>query len=235
MFTLRRFTSAGMESFSTQLERIQQSPNESFDRTTALSAHLTEIVSQIDVEEKDFRSKAEAGEYLYQLFDRIRGRKLERDPNLWAWLSAIYFEQLRKPNSKPGHETRWIPQFESGIRYYRHKLLGPYLVTKTYRNNPQLCNDILCRPLQVHGEFEEQMFSTPYFASNEAIMSLAVEMYIDKDQDDFLRKGAANKKAGGLRHFVAVLNQIYQTWDLRRISKDQLIQLLPVDFDKYLQ
>ena len=78
----------------------------------------------------------EAAEYLYVLFSQDGASGLDRIPEVWAWLSAFYFEQLcpaRKDGTRrPGEEARWIP-IGTAFRYYRHLLAGPYLIYKSFR------------------------------------------------------------------------------------------------------
>jgi hypothetical protein len=63
-------------------------------------------------------------------------------------------------------------------------------------------------------------------------METAGELYTDAHTSGF-KRGAASSRKGGARRLVAFLNQITLTYDIYSMSKEQLLNLLPSEFNRF--
>src|SRR5690242_9921669 len=56
---------------------------------------LTELVlGDVEVANRSFANRLEAGEFLNQLLDTANVRTPERDAGLWSWLTLFYFDEV---------------------------------------------------------------------------------------------------------------------------------------------
>lgn len=178
-------------------------------------------------------------EQLYSLITPIReamDHALERDKDLWSWLSLRWFSDLCPPMKtgirKPGELARWIPQLDNPRRYYRHLLLGPYLIYKMYADEPARVKAVLCSPIHVAtSEVFRTVVETQEFLAAPAVVTLTTQLYYD-DSKNKLRRGAGTKEAGGVRRLGDVLAQLQRTIDLHQITASDLLRVLPDEFKK---
>ncbi len=236
---LRKFTNQGLEEFINIL-LIVEGTTSTPDQLSSLlisPAHTDIISPEIEVEKKTFGSRLKAAEYLR---DTIRGAEMEedllQDGSLWAWLSALYFEELcsrgRGGVMKPGDVSRWIP--DSDYRnYYRHLLRGPYSTLETCHDSPHDAALLLYQPLSKPGDFYEQLAARQEFITNPAIVKTATALYFDFEAGMHKRGAQSRKRKGHHRRFIAILDQFDLTYDLYSLSAESLIDMLPAEFDRW--
>lgn len=162
-----------------------------------------------------------------------RLRNLERDVELWAWLSLHYFEQLCPPDDegrrKPGERARWIPAVDDYRKYYRHLVAGPYRIYRAHRDNPSRVMAVLAGPVDQPGDIAEQLASRHEIVTNKAAMALATALYIDPATGS-PKKGAAGRGPGSARRLADILNQFDLTWDLYAMDAAAMQTMMPKEF-----
>lgn len=200
------------------------------------STCLEKTDADVEVELRQFTTRFEVGKYLYHLFDEVHIDNLDTDRGLWAWLAAFYFNQLCPANGngehRPGESARWVPEIGNFRKYYRHLLAGPYRIYRAHRDNPRRASALLATPPHQPGEIVEQLASHQQFVTNRSVMEVATRLYICALTGK-PKKGAAGKERGSARRFATVLNQLELTWDLYSLSPDQLLDLLPDEFQQF--
>lgn len=231
---IRRLNDQGVERFTAFLDSLTGDAPMSYPSELLTDSKATEeIQPPIAVEQRTFGSRYAAAEYLYNRFKDSGLKDIERDRGLWAWLSLFYFEELCPPSAggqrKPGERARWIPDFASFRRYYRHLLAGPYRIYAAHSDSPERAMLVLCGPLHKPGDVVEQIVSRQEIITNPEIMEAASILYYDPSQKK-PKSGAAGKKAGTVRRFTDILNQFDVTWDLYSIKAGDLIAMLPSEF-----
>jgi len=194
------------------------------------------LASDITIENRSFSSRFDAAQYLDERFRASKLVDIETNRGLWAWLSLFYFDQLcpadKSGRRKPGELARWVPEVANFRRYYRHLLAGPYRIYRAHRDCPERALALLYNPLSKPGDIVEQLASRQEFVTNKAVVEAATWLYID-GASRTAKKGAGGKGPGSARRFAEVLNQLDVTWDLYAMSADDLLSILPAEFNRF--
>ena len=229
---LRRLNEAGIEQFDlfrtspstdiTQLYEILEDPSFSHALDTAAN-----------VESMQFSNRFAVGKYLNQLFEKNPVSGLHADPGIWSWLSAFYFEHLCPYGSRPGERARWVPAVGDFRKYYRHLLAGPYQIYRAHRDDPYRAMAVLANTPDQPGDIAEQLASRQELVTNKSVMQVATKLYINPVTNR-PKPGAAARENGSARRLADVLNQLELTWDLYALEVEQLLDLLPDEFNRFL-
>lgn len=235
---LRRLNSAGMERMVAFLDSLVSEAPMAYPGDLLTDEDTSEALSvKIDVERKEFLRRFEMAEYLYTKFDGSGLDHPEHDAGIWAWLALFWFDQLcpkdKKGNRNPKALARWIPDLENARRYYRHLVLGPFLIYSTHHKTPKLVLGLLGTDVNAPGEIVEQFASRPQLVTCPAAVGAVTKLY-------YLPKGGFKPGAGGgddipgtARRLALVLMQFDRTFDLHSLAVDQLVGLLPPEFDRF--
>lgn len=197
------------------------------------------LAAEVEVEARSFASRFEAAEYLHSRFAAASLTDVDQDRGLWAWLSLFYFDAvcppLRGGERNPGATVRHIPDPGNWRRYYRHLLAGPYRIYRAHRDDPARAMVVLCQPLDTPGDVVEQFASRQEVITNRGIMSLATKLYVDSLTRRI--KPKAGGKGGGSARRLAydVIEQFDLTWDLYAATVDELVAVMPREFEKFLE
>ena len=65
------------------------------------------------------------------------------------------------------------------------------------------------------------------------IQEAANRLYYDSTKMSGFKTGAGGKDGGSARRFPAVFWQLHNTYNLRSMTSDEILELLPEEFDKY--
>src|SRR5438874_2304094 len=142
---LRRFNQDGLGEFagyraSLAVDSTLPPPKEMLEESA-----LTELLrSDVDITQRLFANRLEAGTFLNDLLERTGILAPERDAGLWAWLTLFYFDEVCPPDGNgrryPKDEARLVPIVDNFQRFYRHLLLGPYRsVRRPWRTWRRFC------------------------------------------------------------------------------------------------
>lgn len=200
--------------------------------------HTTPLNPKTEIEDIKFANRFEAAEYLYAQLSDPRLEGIESDTGVWAWLALFYFDQICKTDSednyRPGEMARWIPENDNFRKYYRHLLRGPYSIYRAHREEPDRAAALLCGPLEEPGEVVEQLSARQELVTNPGVVKAATILYYDPKKKG-IRRGAAGRGPGSARRLADLFNQLDVTWDLYGMVADELITLLPLEFNKFKQ
>lgn len=234
---LRRFNPTGLSAFANYRSALVADPTLAPPRELLEDEALTELLNvSVDIEPRRFATRLEAGIFLNDLVKHAGVAQPERDKGLWSWLTLFFFDEVCP---KDGHgrrevqdEARLIAQVDNFQRFYRHLLLGPFLVVRAHEDNPARAMAFLCNPLWKPGEIAEQLASRKELVTNQAVAELATHLYYDSAKQTF-RRGAGSSVKGAARRLAALLNQLDLTWYLYGMSREDILRLLPKEFDRF--
>lgn len=235
---LRRLTQSGIITFSEYLDKLESEPTR-----TPPSELLVDVKSSesfrvpLNIQERHFNSRFAAAEYIYSLFSSANVVNIESDIGVWGWMTLFYFDELcpvrTNGERRPRERAAYVPEPDNFQRYYRHLLLGPYLIYRANLDNPKRAMAFLCKPLPIIDDIVAQLAADQEIISNKSIVELATHLYFDASTGA-AKSGAGGKGMGSPRRLAAFMNQLKLTWDLYSISFDELLSVLPKEFSKFL-
>jgi len=200
--------------------------------TDASLTSTTPNAVQVDPD-RTFARRYDMAEYLHGLVPRLGLADPIRVPGLWAWLSLLWFDQLApitKGVRKIGENAKWLP--ESGWKYYRHLVLGAYWIYAANSDHPERAMALLHNPPHTPGELVGQLAATQDVAQSKAAIGAATSLYFDMEKGR-PKKGAGGSGPGSPRRLRAVIDQFDRTFDLQSLTEQQLLALLPAEFNRF--
>jgi len=234
---LRRFNATGVSAFANYRAALVTDPTLTPPRELLEDDTQTEQLGvAVEVVPRSFATRLEAGVFLNDLIKQANVAQPERDKGLWSWLTLFFFDEVCPMDGHgkraPQDEARLIAQVDNFQRFYRHLLLGPFLVVRAHEDNPARAMAFLCNPLWKPGEIAEQLASRKELVTNQAVAELATQLYYDPAKQTF-RRGAGSSVKGAARRLAALLNQLDLTWYLYGMSGQDILRLLPKEFDRF--
>lgn len=238
-FALRRFTTTGMSAVQEALDRVDL--GEVVDlRPILVDDHLTEVlIPDPLVNVQSFANRRQAGEYLYNLLVPLEDSitDIERDQGLWTWLALAWVDVLA-PTADDGtrnlkDRARWVAVVDDYRKYYRHLLAGPYRIYRAHKDAPERAMAVLATAVEKPGEVVEQFASRQEMITNPNLMSAITSLYYEPATGK-LKSGAGGKAHGSARRLVDVLQQFDVTWDIYGMLPDEILELLPEEFERFV-
>jgi hypothetical protein len=234
---IRIFNDAGINEFRNYLNSINSDesrviPSNSFLTDDSFS---TPAIGIVEVERYKFDSKRKMIIYIAERVQQLQETNILYNRGLWTWLSAFFFDSvcpLVKGVRKPGSEVRHILSSNEWNRYYRHLLAAPvrFFIELAEKSDIYLTGDP-----DKHGDLFEQLASRNEYATSIGIVEAATLLYWDREKNK-IKKGARNKDThpGVLRRLTgAILPQFMLTYDVNGMSGEEIIALLPPEFNSW--
>jgi hypothetical protein len=233
---VRRLTPEGLRLLQEFLVRVSAGEPRT-GRQEILTGDATSelLATEASVDEQSFPTRLAVARYLNDKLEPLGPHELE-DPGLWGWLALLYFDTLCPASKKkPGSLYRWIPS-GSFRTDHRHLLAGPFRIYRLYRENPGEAAVLLCNAPDKPGDFPEQLASRQEFLTNRAIIGAATRLYVETGSGR-AKRGASpsDHEPGTLRRFVDVVQQLDLTFDLYSLTPEELVAMLPPEFEPYRQ
>lgn len=235
---IRKFTDIGVETFRTYLDNLRVGYNDAppYDLlTNPKASHPVKGAGRIAL--RKFETRLDVAHYFDEALAEIEADNIENDVRLWSWLSLFYFDHVCPPDRmgkrKPGRDYRHIP--EPGYRYgHRHLIGGAYLVYTVYGLGEDISKLLLYTPPHIESQFNHELATRQSFITNKGIMEAAFLLYFDPSIKK-PRRGAQLKKSapGTLYRFIDVIQQLDLNYDLYSMTGDEIISILPAEFDKW--
>ena len=91
---------------------------------------------------------------------------------------------------------------------------------------------MLATPVEKPGEVVEQFASRQEMITSVSLMSAITALYYDPVKQQ-IKRGAAGKAGGSSRRLADVLGQFDVTWDIYGMPSDEILALLPGEFDRF--
>lgn len=248
---IRRLNDEGIRRME---EFIQSLKTETPQTTEQAHALLTDpetsasLPNSVEVDrDRRFSRRFELAEYLHQTVPRTGVRDFTKDKGLWSWLTLLWFDQVciaKKAGGvrKPGEMHRYIPELDNFRTYYRHLLLGPFVIYGLHEDEPQRALCMLCQSPSIHPDTAEQLASRQDMIQSPAIIATANAFYYDASKRD-IRKGATSYfrtgggsigRPGTVRRLVDLAMQFDRTYDHLACTASAFATLLPDEFERFV-
>ena len=231
---LRSFNEEGVERFRAAIQAVRDGGG--IERIHALvtdNRFSSPVSPEIDIDDSFFETAAETAEYLTEKLKPLPYGTILSDCGMWSWLAAFYFDclcPLQDSRRVPRADDHYIPA-QHAWRYYRLLLLGPVGIYLTHGEHARI---LLAKPAHVHGDLAEQFTSRQDFAQNRGLVAVLDLLYWDVSKGRLKTGSRPNQpKPGTLRRFIAVAQQLDLTYDLQSMSGEQILELLPDEFDRF--
>jgi hypothetical protein len=231
--SIGKFNSSGILKFSNLLKLPLNEVLSGVDDLVSDQSLFEKI--ECDIEIRPVETRLELAAILHKaIANNPNFTGLQSDQGVWSWLAAAWMESLfvNSPKSaKIGEQARWILDMQK-TRYYRHLLAGPYFIYNHHSENPSRALSILGGSVIIPGELVGQIA-----ASSDIAFSVGAEvatiLYVDPTTGK-AKKGSGGAGPGSPRRLTAAyLNQIDLTLDYRGMTAQEVIEILPKEFDKF--
>ena len=234
---LRRFNESGLAEFREELLAMKSDPTREPPWHLLEDARFTApAVVGSEVERKVFTTRMEAAVAMNALLGDRPAPAADRDTGLWSWLALYHVDSISPPDGegrrKVGAAHRYILEGVNHKTYYRHLLLGPYLILRAHRDEPERAIVLLCQPPDAPGDIVEQLASRQEIVTNPVMMRVATELYYDRATGS-PKRGASSKNRGSARRLAEVTDQFDVTWDLFAVPWHSLLAKLPAEFNRF--
>ena len=234
---LSRLSASGITTFTTYLANLEAEP--SLKPPTFLlddPDQSEEIRPHVSILQRQFNRRLDAAMYLDQLLSTARVSRPEADLGLWAWLTLFYFDQVCPPRPDGTRKLlelwRHVPAIGNFQKFYRHLLLGPFVVLRAHEGDLGRVSAILANRLHVTDDLMEQVAGYQDLIANPTVLSVQTSLYFDQ-LNQALKDGARSKGPGSPRRLASVLRQFDLTYDLFGMPAGTLLSLLPSEFDRF--
>ncbi len=231
---MRALLPAGLERLRDYLQALRGGAQRPPPRELLADADATrELSVDVAVAPERFASRAQLGEYLWHRLAPLPAAEVEGNRGLWAWLSLFFFDQVCPPRPdgtrRPGQDYRHIPDFDFRHRY-RHLLYGPYAVYRRHRGDAAL---VLAGPPHVEPALYQEIAARQDLIVSRGVIEALNLLYLDPARGAPKRGASAINRAGTVRRFIRVLQQLDLTYDIHGMSGQAIIDLLPPEFDAW--
>ncbi len=240
---LRRFTTEGTEKFSS----LMQSRPVGVADQTELFKNVEDLLfddkystgSYGEIDLPAFAQRKDLALHLWSYLGsggKLRVQNLG-DPNLWNWISAAWLRTLvtqdptKNLEREIGDFRHWV-LIENVRRAHWHVVSHPFFVLQANEHNLDSADAFLASEVLHPGELVDKIGSNRAFLKP-PISTLVTYMYLEPGKNS-LRKGFSTRTDGGPNQLSKFLGQIDRTVDYESLSLDEILNLLPATFKKWV-
>lgn len=236
---LGRFNEVGLDQFRLYLGVLRQDPKAPPPMHLLTSGEYSDALSEpIDVQMRPFSNRLEFAEWLHDAAEAAGATVPRDDVNFWAWLSLALFDQVCPADGngkrKIKEDARYLPNFETSRRSYRHALASSYFLYIRFLDDTSVVQPLLCGTFEQLAGEAYRLYVEKRLVDYPAAIGVLRDMYFDAAAQK-IRPRAQSKQAGSIRRLSAILGQFSRTFDLNVLSTERLIGMLPKEFDSWKQ
>jgi hypothetical protein len=234
---LHVFTIEGLTEFSQNLQLIKSGVTIDLDKENLFS-NINISKHRVDIDLPEFEPTTSKYDFIVSIaniLEPIDLRKEFYNTYLWSWLSAYYFDlvcPIIGDKRNPKAEERHILSSENWRRYYRHLIAAP---VRLYSELGELAVGYLDGDINVHGEYFEQLASAQEIATSRSIIEAANILFWNSERKSFKHGSRGKDRPGTIRRFARdIIPQFQMTYDLNSMRGQEIVDLLPREFDRWL-
>ena len=238
-------TAAGISAAKEYLAKLRAGERAPFPYALLTDSRYAQPVTPAAyVEQRAFTNRRDAGAYLSDRLAPLGNAAIADNPGLWSWLGMFYFHQVvgidADGNPRLGRNpdvAYVIDPDETGRgarRHFAHRLL---LSWEIYIRHGETAWYLLDEPVNSLRQLADRLSGAPEMFRAVGIVELAHRLYADpltrSLKSGALAGGQNQRPPGGIVRLLDVLNQLYMTYDVYGMTAEQLLALLPPEFDRW--
>lgn len=239
---VHELTDEGIRAAKDYLDSLREGKRFPFPETLLTDPqYATPIKPQIEVEQSSFETRFDAGLYLVRSLAQIDPARVIGNAHLWSWIGMFYFEDVVNKDSAGNPQIGRNPDIAyvidpqgTGRGAYAHRLMLAY---ETYLWHKESAWLMLGEPVDSLSTFTARLSGKPEAFRSEGVIELAHRLYADrltrKLKQGTYGRNRATAPPGSLPRFLDVLDQLYMTYDVYGMTADQILPLLPPEFDRF--
>ncbi len=234
---LSRLNPQGIQEFDLELQRMRDGKVIVAPLDLLHDESCVEVIdTKTNVSATVFDTRKELAAHLNPILTGTSLKNDMADTGLWAWLAAVFIDTVSPANAEgarnPRAGHRHIPSNDYR-NYYRHLIRGAVRIHRLFEYNLEEAAIVLCQVPSKPGDFVEQLASRQERITNPAIIAAANRLYYD-EKGNKPKSGMAPpwQKPGTLRRYITLLDQLDLTYDLYSMGVEEILAVLPDEFDK---
>lgn len=231
---IRRLNDNGLAEFERYVERLREEGDVPIPDWLLIDDRTSEALDvSVDLGQNDFESRYELGAYLCSCLGEIDMYSFIGDRGFWSWIALFWFDLLCPEKNGKRRPLKYYNYVLSADYRHRprHAIYMTWQLVDRYGEHARF---LLSKSVPTRGELIEQLMARQDLLSSEGVMVLASELYSDLNTGGF-KRGAASRKSGGcVSRYVAWLQQLDNTYDLFLATADDLKEMLPSEFKRFL-
>jgi hypothetical protein len=232
---LRVLTDRGIEFFTDYITQVKANPfiappvdklgNKTWSEEFTPNIEVTDLTS--------INTRMQLGKYLVDIFEasNVQRKDILGKRGVWSWLALLWFNYLcpfESDGSRKVLENAKYICSSDYTDYYRHLVAAAYDLYSLYGEKSRL---FLSTPLNIHSDFVEQYASRQERITNRALIEVLDRLYWDPEKNRPKRGAQSRNRPGNFRRLQSFISQIDLTYDTHPISADEIMALLPAEYD----
>lgn len=203
------------------------------------------VTPAVSVEQRSFANRREAGEYLADRLAPLGVGRIADNAGLWSWLGMFYFEQvvgwyadgrMRIAAADVAYVIDPQSDRRGDSQRHRNRLLAAWDIYT--RHGEARARGLLSHPVSAMEQLADRLLGAVEAYRAPGIMDLANRLYTDPatgmQKSGIAGGGRDNQRPpGGIVRLLDVLNQLYMTYDVYGMTAEQLLPLLPAEFERW--
>ena len=202
------------------------------------------VSSAVFVAPRAFANRREAGEYLSERLAPLGNIHVADNAPLWSWLGMFYFDQvvsrsadgrMRVANADIAYVIDLLDEGRGASQRHRNRLLFAWDIYT--RHGDERARGLLSQPVSSMEHLADRLIGKVEAYRSPGVMDLANRLYTDSatgQQKSGIAGGGGNQRpAGGVVRLMDVLDQLYMTYDVYDMTAEQLLELLPPEFNRF--
>jgi len=201
----------------------------------------TPVEPEIYVEQRSFDTRRDASLYLIRRLGPLGPLRVLGNAYLWSWLGMFYFESIANKDAdgnlsiaRSRDIAYVIDPKGADKRTFAHRLMLAYEVYVLHRESAWLMLD---EPINSLSQFTLRVAGKYEAFRSVGVVDLIHKLYADV-RTRRLKEGSggqsrATAAPGTLPRFLDVLDQLYMTYDVYGMTAEEILPLLPSEFDRF--
>ncbi len=231
---IRKLNKAGIKEFECFITNLRNGGKQNIPDHLMTDPSTSEPLGwDLELEKGEFANRYELGVYLVEQLKDKDAQKVIGDSGFWSLLALFWFDQLCPLKADGSRKPSMVYNYILSENYNhrpRHAIFTTWQLVELYG---EFSHYLLSRELPVRGELIEQLMARQYFLSCTGVMQAASTLYYDPELKTFKKGAAGRTSAGCVYRFVNWLQQLEINYDLFSINSDDLISLMPKEFDRF--